>query len=66
MSKDGNVRLCCRKATFFGMPIPAGGGRENNPSAPSAFEPANSVDIHRQNSVDKGTLSAVIEAKKEP
>jgi hypothetical protein len=32
MSKDGNVRLCCRKATFFGMPIPAGGGRENNPS----------------------------------
>lgn len=23
MSSDGTVRLCCRRATFFGLPVPA-------------------------------------------
>jgi hypothetical protein len=61
MSSGGAVRLCCRRATFFGLPVPA--DREKKQSAGGVEY---TVDIPCENTADNRTLSAVIEAKKEP
>ena len=52
MSRDGTVRLCCRRATFFGLPNPR----------PDAGAGA-SVDIQQETTADNRTLSTVEEDK---
>jgi hypothetical protein len=56
VSSGGGVRLCCRRATFFGLPVPA--DRKKKQSA-GGLE--NTVDIPCENTADKGTLSEVKE-----
>jgi hypothetical protein len=44
MNKEGTVRLCCRRATFFGLPNP---------------RPDDSADIQQETTADNQTLSAI-------